>query len=1046
MDNSAHLETLADQRRRWAGGERPTVETYLARDPGLASDPERLLDLIYNEFVLREEHGEAPAPEDYLRRFPQVADHIKHQIDLHHALKAGSLGLTPPTTTPAHDAAGAAGAAPAVPGYELLGELGRGGMGVVYKARRLALQRLTALKMVLGGRHASPRDRDRFLTEARLVARLQHPNIVQIYEVGEHDGLPFLSLEFMEGGSLARKLAGSPRPPREAAALAETLARAVHFAHRQGVVHRDLKPANVLLTADGIPKIADFGLAKLTEAGGDAESSAAIQGTPNYMAPEQTTGRPGVVGARADVYALGAILYELLTGRPPFRGTTLLETLEQVRSQDPVPPGRLQPRTPRDLEAVCLRCLEKSPERRYARAEDLADDLRRFLAGEPVRARPAGLWRRGVRWARRHPASASLAGAAAAALAGLVGLLAWHAADLQAKVTQARDDERLARSREQAVVERQLAEETARRDAQAQFRKFIGKRDDALFHWVYGTLASEEERQAQTGAARQAGEQALELAKAQAGDGPPADDAFLSDEQKAELASGCYELLVMLAEADTRPGLGPEEAARAAGAALDRLDAARRFGPPTRAWRLRRADCLELLKQGPEAERERAEAEAAVPATALDHFLLGDEHYRGGDAARAAADFGRALDREPNHFWALYSLGFCYFQLHRPAEARAVWTASLARRPDFPWTYLLRGAALVELREFPAADADFRKAEALGLDPEAEYALHVNRGALRLGQGRDAEADDDLRRAARMRPSLFQAHANLARLREAQRRPADALAELKEALALRPPPPVLPDLHVQRGRILLADGDDAGALRACDDALKLRPDFIDAQEVRGRALLALHQYAEAVQAFTRCLPPGDRSAGDAYRGRGQALVKLGRFPEAVDDYTQALGAARDAEMYTHRGWAYYFSDAWKLARNDFDEAVRRDPRRADAYAGRGLARVALGQAREAFADAEESLRRKPDGPEMLHNVACVFALASKGDGVPMEERADFAGRCRVRAVEVLRQALDLVPTAERSAFWREKMSPDPALDPIRRSAEFQKLAAEIAAP
>jgi hypothetical protein len=308
---------------------------------------------------------------------------------------------------------------PEPPGYELLGELGRGGMGVVYKARQKGLGRLVALKMVLVGGHAGPEELARFRAEAEAIARLQHPNIVQIYEVNEAGGLPCFSLEFCAGGSLERRLNGTPLPPREAALLVETLARAMAAAHQKGIIHRDLKPANVLLAEDGTPKITDFGLAKrLDEASRTA--SGAVLGTPSYMAPEQAAGKGKEVGPAADVYALGAILYECLTGRPPFRAATALDTLVQVVSDDPVPPTQLQSRTPRDLETIALKCLQKDPRGRYASAEALADDLGHYLRGEPIQARPIGVAERLWRWCRRNPRVALLSGA----VAGLLIVLA----------------------------------------------------------------------------------------------------------------------------------------------------------------------------------------------------------------------------------------------------------------------------------------------------------------------------------------------------------------------------------------------------------------------------------------------------------------------------------------------------------------------------------------------------------------------------------------------------------------------------------------------
>lgn len=326
-------------------------------------------------------------------------------------------------------------------GFQITGELGRGGMGVVYRATQLGLNRSVALKMILAGGHAGATELARFRAEAEAVARLQHPGIVQIYEVGEHDGRPFIALEFVDGGSLADKLKGTPLRARAAAELAERLARAVHHAHVHGVVHRDLKPANVLLDsrspADdsrsmdargitlslahhpleiGNPKITDFGLAKQVESTSGMTQTGAILGTPSYMAPEQASGRASEVGPASDTWALGAILYECLTGRPPFAGASILDTLEQVRRQHPVPPSRLQPKLPADLETICLKCLQKEPAKRYVSAAAFADDLGRFLRDEPIQARPVGAFERGWRWCRRNPAVAGLLAAVATLL------------------------------------------------------------------------------------------------------------------------------------------------------------------------------------------------------------------------------------------------------------------------------------------------------------------------------------------------------------------------------------------------------------------------------------------------------------------------------------------------------------------------------------------------------------------------------------------------------------------------------------------------------
>jgi eukaryotic-like serine/threonine-protein kinase len=317
-----------------------------------------------------------------------------------------------------------------VAGYEILGELGRGGMGVVFRARQIKLNRIVALKMVLSGELASPNELARFRAEAEAAAQLHHPNIVQLYEFGEarsSDGtpLPYFALEFVEGGSLADRLTGTPQPARSSAKVVEELAQAMHYAHSRGVVHRDLKPANVLLAGEVAtarnegaalapprhftnPKITDFGLAKRMDSTTGQTQSGAILGTPQYMAPEQAAGKSKRVGPATDIYALGAILYELITGRPPFQGETPLETVLQVARDAPIPPRLLNPALPRDLETITLKCLQKDAARRYTSAQDLADDLARFRDDQPITARPAGPIERTRAWVRRHPTAGSL--------------------------------------------------------------------------------------------------------------------------------------------------------------------------------------------------------------------------------------------------------------------------------------------------------------------------------------------------------------------------------------------------------------------------------------------------------------------------------------------------------------------------------------------------------------------------------------------------------------------------------------------------------------
>jgi WD40 repeat protein/tRNA A-37 threonylcarbamoyl transferase component Bud32 len=333
-----------------------------------------------------------------------------------------------------------------VRGYEILSVVGLGGMGIVYEARHIELNRRVALKMLRGEALADPEYRERFRAEAEAIARLQHPNIIQVFEVGtvvaedDETPSPFLALEFVDGGSLAQHTY-APQPPRAAAQMVETLARAAHAAHRLGVVHRDLKPANVLLTRDGVPKIADFGIAKRIDAERTSSDrlltrAGTVMGTPEYMAPEHLKGNPAT--PVIDVYALGVILYELLTARVPIQGATFADTMLLSMRQEPVPPRRLQPGVPRDLETICLKCLEKNPAKRYESAEALADDLARWATGRTIRARPVGAAGRTVRWALRNPTVSALSVAVLlVALTGVTGIVwQWNGARTNAAVAQ----------------------------------------------------------------------------------------------------------------------------------------------------------------------------------------------------------------------------------------------------------------------------------------------------------------------------------------------------------------------------------------------------------------------------------------------------------------------------------------------------------------------------------------------------------------------------------------------------------------------------------
>jgi eukaryotic-like serine/threonine-protein kinase len=391
---------------------------------------------------------------------------------------------------------------PQIPGFAIVQELGRGGMGVVYKAKQTHLNRIVALKMILHGAFASADSRRRFLQEAAVIAKLQHPHIVQVHEFGSCDGNPYFALEYLDGGTLAACVRKNPQHPRHSAQLVAQLADAIQYAHAQGIVHRDLKPANILLAvsdqpsaisqtkvvssrliADGclltaIPKITDFGLAKQLDTVDGPTATGAIMGTPSYMAPEQAAGEVKRIGPATDIHALGAILYEMLTGRPPFQGATMYDTMEQVRLQEPVAPRALQPKVPRDLETICLKCLRKEPAERYATAGALAADLRNYLADRPIAARPAKPMERLWRWCKRNPLAACFILTLCAAVAVMGGLArwAWDAEDAALRAAATAQTER-----DSAVRERKQAEANLLQAKHAVDKTIILCQDHELF-------------------------------------------------------------------------------------------------------------------------------------------------------------------------------------------------------------------------------------------------------------------------------------------------------------------------------------------------------------------------------------------------------------------------------------------------------------------------------------------------------------------------------------------------------------------------------------
>jgi eukaryotic-like serine/threonine-protein kinase len=677
---------------------------------------------------------------------------------------------------------------PQVPGHEVEEVLGRGGMGVVYKARHLRLNRPVALKMLLTGAHASPESRTRFLREAKAVAGLRHSNIVQVYDMGEQVGQPYFTMEFVEGGNLAQKLAGTSQPPRQAAVLLATLAEAVQAAHQSGIVHRDLKPSNVLLTADGTPKISDFGLARRMEGEAGLTWTGTAVGTPSYMAPEQAQARPLRWGPAVDIYALGAILYELLTGRPPFHAETAAETVRQVISQDPVPPSRVNGKVPRDLETICLKCLNKEPPLRYGSADALAADLRRFLAGEAIAARPDGQVARLARRVRRRPVQSTAVAVGALLTITLLGGGLWLMYDraLAARAVEAeraaveraadahlRDmveflrkgswpDARNALERAKAWLVHRGSDDLRNRLAQGDRDLELAARLDAIrmtgyarFGQGYDFYRSDKEY---AGAFREAGFDAI--------------DHHPEIVAARVMASNIRNSVLAALDEWSVRARDPRRQRWAS-------DVARLADGDTTGWRGRALDPAIL---NDEAALFRVIETAPFPDQAVPLLLAIELRMKAANEIRVAF-LKRVHERHARDFWVNARLGAVLIYTGKPQEAVGYYQAALAIRPGVSMIHSNLGVALDRANRADEAIGQFR--QAVALDP-AGATTRENLVTSLWNLGRKDDAIRELPEALRRNPKSAILHTFAAKILESKNQNDEALASFRQAVDIDP--------------------------------------------------------------------------------------------------------------------------------------------------------------------------------------------------------------------------------------------------------------------
>jgi serine/threonine-protein kinase len=774
----------------------PTVENGLP-DAGFAT--------LVEDLTARLQAGEAVDLEACLREHPEHAERLGP------LLPALRFLAVPAGAESGRDR-------PTLGDFRILREIGRGGMGIVYEAEQRSLNRRVALKVLPLAATMDPQHLQRFRNEAETVALLDHPHIVPVYEVGEQAGQIYFSMKLVGGGSLAQQLGRFQADIRSAARLLAAVARAVHHAHQRGILHRDLKPANILLDAEGQAHVTDFGLARRVEIDSSLTQSGALVGTPSYMAPEQASGQKGSITTATDVYGLGAVLYALLTGKPPFRGETVLDTLEQVKGREPEPPSRSNRRVDRDLETICLKCLHKEPSRRYASALALAEDLDRFLAGEPIQARPLSRLVRLGRWGRRHKA---LVAAAAALLVAVLmgGATLWgrlqERAATERVVGEYLQRAELLQEQERWSEMRQVLERAEERLAQGgldYLRQRVRRlRDEA--DWV---AELEEARLQYDGTSDLAGtDRAYAKAFAKRG----LDLTMLTPEAAAHQIRRSA-IRTRLVVALDHWAFVKEERATGTG---ERLLAVARLMDDN-PWRQQLRDSKVRQDRAALERLARAEGVLAQPPDHL--WLLGKalEARKGRVAAEQL--LRQAHQHHPTDFWISFELGNILGasgerrgQPERTMEGLGFYRVALALRPHSPRVYTALGSLLLALGKLPDAVAAHHKAIELRPDYAGAY---NNLGNVLREQGKLTEAVAALRKAIDLEPDLAEAYSNLAIALHRQKKLPEAVEACRKAIELKPD---CADAHNNLGCALREQEKLPEAITAFRESIKLEPDY-----------------------------------------------------------------------------------------------------------------------------------------------------------------------------------------------------------------------------